>query len=133
MKMVRFRKGIHLHLRIEKGIIYNKSFKIDEITKEAQSMKRNFIVICTVMTIFLWGTLAVASDQGKANPPTGGKGACKADVEKFCKDVKPGGGRIIACLKGNKDRLSQACKDEIAKARENRKQQQPKSGEPEEE
>jgi hypothetical protein len=100
---------------------------------EVQSMKRISIVICAVITIFLWGILAVASDQGKATPPMGGKGACKADVEKFCKDIKPGGGRIRACIKSNKDRLSQACKDEIAKARENKKQQQPKSDEPEEE
>ena len=96
-------------------------------------MKRISIVICTVITIFVWGTLAIASDQGKENPPMGGKGACKADVEKFCKDIKPGGGRIRACIKSNKDRLSQECKDEIAKARENRKQQQPKSDEPEKE
>ena len=93
-------------------------------------MKRNFIVICAVITIILWGTLAIASDQEKATPPMGGKGACKADVEKFCKDIKPGGGRIIACIKSNKDRLSQECKDEIAKAREHRKQQQPKSDKP---
>jgi hypothetical protein len=27
------------------------------------------------------------------------QGACKADYEKFCKDVKPGQGRIAQCMK----------------------------------
>ena len=40
----------------------------------------------------------------------GPKGACKADVEKFCKDVKPGEGRIIACLKTHEAELSAECK-----------------------
>ena len=39
------------------------------------------------------------------------KDACKADKEKFCKDVKQGKGRIIACLKGAEANLSAGCKD----------------------
>jgi gas vesicle protein len=35
---------------------------------------------------------------------------CKADVQKFCKDVKPGGGRIIKCMKEHESDLSAACK-----------------------
>ena len=37
-------------------------------------------------------------------------GPCKADAEKFCKDIKPGGGRIIACLKEHRAELSAECK-----------------------
>ena len=37
-------------------------------------------------------------------------GACKADKEKFCKDVEPGEGRIIKCLKEHEAELSEACK-----------------------
>jgi len=37
--------------------------------------------------------------------------ACKADAEKFCKDVKPGKGRMKKCMKSHKKELSQACKD----------------------
>ena len=36
--------------------------------------------------------------------------ACKADVERFCKDVKPGGGAIIRCLKQHESELSPQCK-----------------------
>jgi hypothetical protein len=37
-------------------------------------------------------------------------GACRADVEQFCKDVKPGEGRIIDCLKQHENELSEQCK-----------------------
>jgi Cysteine rich repeat len=36
--------------------------------------------------------------------------ACKPDVEKFCQDVQPGGGRIIQCLRQHETELSDACK-----------------------
>ncbi len=38
------------------------------------------------------------------------KEACRADVTKFCKDVPPGRGRILQCLKQNEEELSPACK-----------------------
>jgi hypothetical protein len=36
--------------------------------------------------------------------------ACKADYEKYCSGVAPGGGRIMACLNKQHDALSDACK-----------------------
>ena len=41
--------------------------------------------------------------------------ACKADLEKVCPGVEPGHGRILACLEGKTDQLSQACKDDVSK------------------
>lgn len=41
------------------------------------------------------------------------KEACKEDREKFCKDIKPGGGRIIECMKKNMDQLSEKCKEHV--------------------
>jgi hypothetical protein len=41
---------------------------------------------------------------------------CADDARKFCSDVQPGGGRIIACLKQNKDSLSDQCKQAAAQA-----------------
>jgi len=44
------------------------------------------------------------------------RAACKADVEKFCKDVKPGeGGGIGACLTSHEADLSDDCKAARAK------------------
>lgn len=42
-------------------------------------------------------------------------GPCQADVKSFCKDVKPGGGSILKCLKENEAKLSQACRDNLGK------------------
>lgn len=43
------------------------------------------------------------------------KEACRGDVSNFCKDVQPGGGRILQCLKQNEAKLSPACKAEMTR------------------
>ena len=40
-------------------------------------------------------------------------GACKKDRDKFCKDIKPGEGRILECLKQNRASLKPACKAKL--------------------
>src|SRR5262245_11275439 len=42
--------------------------------------------------------------------------SCKADVDKFCAQVKPGGGRIVQCLKQNEAQLSESCKERMKMA-----------------
>ncbi|MFB9263252.1 cysteine rich repeat-containing protein [Bradyrhizobium erythrophlei] len=44
------------------------------------------------------------------------RNACMGDYEKYCKGVTPGGGRIIACLSKESDKLSAACKKVLAAA-----------------
>ena len=39
---------------------------------------------------------------------------CNETIDKFCKDVIPGGGRIMKCLNDHRDDQSIACKDWIA-------------------
>lgn len=41
------------------------------------------------------------------------RAACKGDYETLCKGTISGGGRIIACLKKQSDKLSAACKKVI--------------------
>jgi len=43
--------------------------------------------------------------------------ACTGDMEKFCKDVQPGGGRILKCLREHTQELSPACSQEIEKTK----------------
>ena len=38
------------------------------------------------------------------------KGPCAADVAKLCKDVQPGEGHVLACLKTNQASVSAQCK-----------------------
>jgi len=38
---------------------------------------------------------------------------CADDIEKYCKEIKPGGGRILNCLKSHETELSISCKGKI--------------------
>jgi hypothetical protein len=73
-------------------------------------------ILNAAITVFVFSSgLALAAD-----PPAGGgpRVACKADVEKLCAGVQRGSGRIAGCIKQNEARVSAACKDAMAKARE---------------
>jgi hypothetical protein len=45
------------------------------------------------------------------------RAACREDLRKFCGDVEPGGGRVIACLREHESELSPACRGVVARAR----------------
>jgi hypothetical protein len=62
--------------------------------------KLSFVTIALVVA-FSGGASAQSSDP---------RGACKADYDKFCAGIAPGGGRIVACLNGKRDQLSDTCK-----------------------
>jgi hypothetical protein len=40
-------------------------------------------------------------------------GNCGPDVEKYCKGIPPGGGRLLRCLEGHGPQLSNPCKQAI--------------------
>jgi len=52
-----------------------------------------------IVTSFAFSSTVFAEDPG-----------CSAEITKLCKDVKPGAGRIIDCLRKNDKALSDACK-----------------------
>ena len=37
------------------------------------------------------------------------EGACGNDIERFCSDITPGGGRIASCMQAYSDQLSRRC------------------------
>ncbi|KAG2435442.1 hypothetical protein HYH02_011942 [Chlamydomonas schloesseri] len=41
--------------------------------------------------------------------------ACRGDVEMYCKDVEPGEGRVHQCLRYNRDKLTEQCRNEEMK------------------
>lgn len=49
------------------------------------------------------------------------KRACDDDIQKFCKDVKPGEGGIGRCLREHKKELSKECRKELKARAENNK------------
>lgn len=52
-----------------------------------------------------------AENKARTVPAGASKGvkACHADIERWCKDVKPGGGRLGACLLPHRKELSKKC------------------------
>ena len=55
--------------------------------------------------------VVVAAFSGAASAQSADpRGACKADYDKFCTGIAPGGGKVIACLNAKRDQLSATCK-----------------------
>ena len=46
------------------------------------------------------------------------QGACKEDVDKLCKDVTPGGGKMVECLKTHQSELSPKCSSHLKQVRQ---------------
>jgi Cysteine rich repeat len=75
------------------------------------------ILLPIVAAFVLSSSLAQAADAPQGG---GARGACKADVDKLCSGMQPGGGRIVGCLKQNEAKVSAPCKDAMAMARAKR-------------
>ncbi len=69
-----------------------------------KAIVRVFIIIAGLS--LLLPTLVIAADEKGTRP-------CADDIEKFCKDVKPGAGSIEACLKEHQNDLSASCKERM--------------------
>lgn len=68
-------------------------------------------------TMLITTALLCASQTAFAQEMTAEqRNACMGDYEKFCKSVAPGGGRIIACLAKESDKITPACKKVLSAA-----------------
>jgi hypothetical protein len=85
-------------------------------------MRSSLTPFALLGSLLLAATAALAAEGPRGQVTE----ACKADVKKLCADVKPGGGRIAACLKEKKDQMSPECKADLAKQAAERKES-PKS------
>jgi hypothetical protein len=65
----------------------------------------------TLVLAIVVAVAALSAAPVRAQPP--GRSACRADLDKFCKDVAPGGGRILACLHSHLSELSPECREHV--------------------
>ena len=79
-------------------------------------MKRGFVVILSVVVLLAISGNLSAQESLIETVATG----CKTEITTYCKDVKPGEGRVLACLYAHEDKLSGKCEyalyDAAAKA-----------------
>ncbi|MDR3512345.1 MAG: cysteine rich repeat-containing protein [Caulobacteraceae bacterium] len=60
--------------------------------------------------------VGVAQQREGGGPMAGLRQACRADVQKLCSDVQPGGGRLMQCMRDHRDQLSNGCKSMLVNA-----------------
>ena len=68
-------------------------------------MKR-MMVFFMVLSILLLGIISANAGQSLVETVANG---CKTEIEKYCGQVTPGEGRVLACLYAHEDKLSSKC------------------------
>ncbi len=69
----------------------------------------NIAFVCTAITLLSAATGANAQTISYGEAVGQLTAACGADIEKYCKGVKPGAGRMDACLAKNAGKISGTC------------------------
>ncbi len=80
-----------------------------------QRFKLTFIVSLCLATAMAFFSLQTLNAQGKGKGKGKGVGPCHEDLQKYCKKVKPGEGRLVKCLLENKNKLTPECKANLDK------------------
>ncbi len=62
------------------------------------------IALTVIIMVTAFSSLALALVDGLH------RGACRADAQRLCAGVERGGGRMLDCLAGQKDKLSDDCR-----------------------
>lgn len=73
-------------------------------------MKSMITIVAIAFPALIGLSAAQAAEDVRAD-------ACRAEVQKYCKDVKPGGGRMLQCLKAHDGDLSPSCRERMAEGR----------------
>lgn len=77
-----------------------------------------FIQGILVLAIFVLVAPSVMAEGEKDNKLATN---CKAEYERYCLDVTPGKGRILACLYAYSDKASDQCRESLREAHEDHK------------
>jgi len=81
------------------------------IRKEIKEMRRLFLstgsalfMVVSLFCVVLYPVSPIYAQESLI---------CADDIEKYCKEIKPGGGRILNCLKAHENELSVSCRGKI--------------------
>ena len=76
----------------------------------------HILVTSTVLSLAAFSNAFAADGMSKADGPVAE--ACRQDIQTLCPDVKPGDGRIKACVRKNHSKFSDECKAAIKAQRQ---------------
>ncbi len=62
------------------------------------------IALTVIIMVTAFSPVALAQEEGHH------RGACRTDAQRLCPGVERGGGRMLDCLAGQKDKLSDDCR-----------------------
>jgi hypothetical protein len=85
------------------------------------------VIVAAVALVMMVAASVLAGAEETTTQPRGGaaaralREACQADTEKLCPGTQPGGGRLLQCLRGKQDQISEGCKSALASARATRR------------
>jgi cysteine rich repeat protein len=80
---------------------------LDTLSFSTSRQKTNLLGVLLGIAVALVGQNAAA--KNRLTDPMKIARECKSETEQFCKDVRPGRQRIMACLRGKTAELSPAC------------------------
>lgn len=69
------------------------------------TLTRKLILVATAALFMLHSTSAGAAETDTY--------PCMDELEKFCKDVQPAAGLLVACLSGHAEKLSPSCRTKV--------------------
>ncbi len=82
--------------------------------EQSPGLRKTGITTIVIVVAALWTGVALAA-AGAAQGQE--QGPCADDAAKFCKDVQPGDGHIMKCMKEHENELSPECKARMEKGR----------------
>jgi hypothetical protein len=67
---------------------------------------RKMMILFVALAILSWGINSANAQQNLVETVANG---CKMEIDKYCAEVTPGEGRVLACLYAHGDKLSAKC------------------------
>jgi Cysteine rich repeat len=87
--------------------------------RRAASTRLGILLGITIAAVASGSTLATAQSkipEAMRNQAISVAQTCKADYDRLCSGIRPGGGRILACLSANLSSLSAPCRAAMPEA-----------------
>ena len=98
------------------GLIYINGYLVEHtIIDRFSATQANEVTSMFIRGMIVTSALLLASTSfyGSAHAQGGPLAYCKADAARLCPGVKPGGGKLLGCLKQHENEVSVGCAKEL--------------------